>query len=64
MNGDHRNAEPDTHRPYWKRAHRSWGFWIGLVLTFAAIIIYIMSDNLSLMPRGRMQQPSSNAVGR
>jgi hypothetical protein len=33
---------------YWKRMHRDWRFWVGLVFMFAAITIYVMSDNLSL----------------
>jgi hypothetical protein len=38
--------------PYWKRAHHDWRFWAGLVLTFAAIMIYVMSDNLAFLPHG------------
>lgn len=40
-------------RPYWRRAHRDWRFWIGLTLMLAAISIYIMSDDLAFpfLPR-------------
>jgi hypothetical protein len=38
--------------PYWKRAHRDWRFWVGMVVTFAAILIYVMSDDLLPIPRG------------
>jgi hypothetical protein len=36
--------EPD---PYWKRAHHDWRVWVGLFFMFAAITIYVMSNNLS-----------------
>jgi hypothetical protein len=39
--------------PYWKRAHHDWRFWVGMVVAFAAIAIYVMSDDLSLIPRGQ-----------
>jgi hypothetical protein len=38
--------------PYWKRAHCDWRFWVGMIVTFAAIFIYVMSDDLLLIPRG------------
>jgi hypothetical protein len=49
--------------PYWKRAHHDWRFWVGLVFMFAAITIYVLSDDLALLPRGQPQQPRSGAVG-
>jgi hypothetical protein len=39
-------------RPYWRRAHRSWWFWLGFVLMLLAITIYVLSDNLALLPHG------------
>jgi hypothetical protein len=47
--------------PYWKRAHRDWRFWVGFVLMFAAISIYVMSDDLSLLPRRQSPPPSDGA---
>jgi hypothetical protein len=41
--------------PYWKRAHHDWRFWVAMVITFAAIAMYVMSDDLSLVPRGVRQ---------
>ena len=55
---------PRDHRPYWRRAHHSWGFWVGLVLAMAAIIIYFASDNLSMMVQGRAHRSQSSVVGR
>jgi len=43
--------------PYWKRAHHDWRFWVGMVLMLAAITIYVLSDDLAFLPRGRVRQP-------
>jgi hypothetical protein len=51
-------------RPYWKRAHRDWRIWAGVVLMLAAMIIYVMSDDLALRPRIQSQQPLSGAIGK
>ena len=56
----HGNEGPDpsdirqhhSESAYWRRAHLDWKFWIALVLMFAAIAIYIMSDSLSFLPLG------------
>jgi hypothetical protein len=45
-------------RPYWRRAHRTVTFWIAVVLMLAAMIIYVMSDNLGGWRRGQPQQPA------
>ena len=37
--------------PYWKRAHRDWRFWVGVVFLSAALIVYVMTVDLSLVPR-------------
>ena len=37
-------------RPYWRRAHHDWRFWIGLVLMLAAISIYVLSEHLAFLP--------------
>ena len=37
--------------PYWRRAHRDRRFWIGVCFIFAAIAVYVMSVDLSLVPR-------------
>jgi hypothetical protein len=65
--GSHGNegAGPERvhERPYWKRMHRSWPFWVGMVLVTAAITIYVMSDNLALIPRGQPQKPQAGQLG-
>jgi hypothetical protein len=39
------------HRPYWKRMHHTWSFWIFLFLMLAGITYYIISLNFSLAPQ-------------
>lgn len=49
-------------RPYWRRAHHDWRFWVGLVLMLTAITVYVVSDNLAFLPRS--QQPVPGAAGK
>jgi hypothetical protein len=51
------------HRPYWKRAHRSWPFWIAVVLMLAAMLIYVMSDDLAGWYHGKPRQPLAGSIG-
>ena len=37
-------------RPYWQRAHRDWRFWVGVVCISVAIYVYVMSNDLSMLP--------------
>jgi len=53
-----------AHVPYWKRAHTDWRFWFGVMLMFAAMIIYVMSFDLALRPQLQLKQPISGATGR
>ena len=48
---EHDHAHHPQRPPYWKRAHRDWWFWVGLVLMLAAISIYVLSDDLMFLPR-------------
>jgi anti-sigma-K factor RskA len=50
----HGTAE-SPHRPYWKRMHRSWFFWVAAVAMLAAMVIYVMSIGLVFRPRGQAQ---------
>jgi hypothetical protein len=56
-------AQPTHYRPAWKRLHHSWLFWLGMVLVTAAITIYVMSDNLALLPRGPAHKPQAGQLG-
>lgn len=42
----HGNSTPPGHVPYWERAHSDWRFWLGIVVMFIAMIVYVMSGNL------------------
>ena len=39
-------GEPDP-GPYWRRMHHDWRFWVGALLVFAALAIYIFTGDLS-----------------
>ncbi len=50
------------HRPYWKRAHRDWKFWIVMLFMLALMIFYVMSDNFALRGRGQAPQPAHSSM--
>jgi hypothetical protein len=58
-----RGSAPHLYRPYWKRAHKDWRFVLGMVLMFAAIAIYVLTDDLALVPRGRPPRTQPGTVG-
>jgi hypothetical protein len=58
------NSDRERQPPYWRRVHRDWKFWVALSLMFAAMVVYVMSDDLALRPHRQFQQPQSGAVGR
>jgi hypothetical protein len=50
-------------RPYWQRAHHDWKFWVGLVLMLTALAVYVLTEDLSMVPRARPQiQPVSGTA--
>jgi hypothetical protein len=71
MKADHEHAykggqarHPDQHPgPVWKRLHRHWWTWIAVLLMLAAMVVYVLSDNEMLRPRGKVQQPIPAADG-
>ena len=44
-------------RPYWKRTHIQWAFWIGVVCISIALLVYIFSVDLALVPRPWQHPP-------
>ena len=52
------------HRPYWKRAHRDWRMWVGVILMLTAMAIYLMTDDLAWRPRLQPLPPASGSVGK
>ncbi|MGC9198020.1 MAG: hypothetical protein ACP5E5_03675 [Acidobacteriaceae bacterium] len=51
---------PKNDRPYWKRAHHDWRFWVAVFFIGTALVIYVTSVDLSLVPR---RHPHSLHVG-
>ncbi len=48
--GPHPKGLHPNHRPYWKRAHRDWRFWIAVFFIGAALFVYVTSVDLALVP--------------
>jgi hypothetical protein len=52
-----RHEEPDftptyeKPKPYWRRAHMDWRAWVAVTFLFAAIAIYVVTVDLSIVPR-------------
>jgi hypothetical protein len=62
---DAKSSHPDYYQePYWKRAHRDWRIWVALFFMFAAITIYVLSNNLSFFPFGQPRAALSGAAGK
>jgi hypothetical protein len=38
--------------PWWKRSHKDWRVWVVVILMLAAMVIYILTLDESLWPRG------------
>jgi hypothetical protein len=66
----HQHGDPNggnvqqAHRPYWTRAHRDWRVWVGVVLMLAAMIVYLMTNDLAWGPHMHSQQPLLDATGK
>ena len=45
--------KPQNSERDWRRIHHSPMFWIGIVMCLAAIMIYVLSDDLSWRPSAR-----------
>ena len=50
--------------PYWRRAHRDWRIWVGVLVMLAAMMIYVLSENLAWRPDSHRQRPPSGAMGK
>ncbi len=44
-----------------RHAHRDWRVWAAVLLMLALILVYVMTDNLSLRPAKPANQPSPAA---
>ncbi|MGA2179445.1 MAG: hypothetical protein ABSH15_07685 [Verrucomicrobiota bacterium] len=58
------NRDIQSHRPYWRRAHRDWRIWFCVILMLAAMLIYLMSGDLRWRIHVQPQQPVSGTVGK
>jgi hypothetical protein len=60
-NVESKGAKPRDHaRPrhhFLKHAHRDWRVWIVVVLMVALILVYVLTDNLSIRPGEREVEP-------
>jgi uncharacterized integral membrane protein len=45
-----------------KHAHRDWRVWIAVGLMLALILVYVVSNSLSLRPGKRATQPTPEAI--
>jgi hypothetical protein len=69
-NKNHHFHKPDHDRDgakagyssYWKFAHRDWRFWLGLILIFGSMFIYLITEDLSLRPRVQSPPPPPAGV--
>jgi hypothetical protein len=53
------HAHPRHH--FWTHAHRDWRVWIAVVLMLALILVYVLTDSLSLRPGKSAGQPTPAA---
>jgi hypothetical protein len=56
-----RDHEHPRHH-FWKRAHRDWRVQLVVALMLALMLVYVVSDNLSLRPGKRPIQPTPEAI--
>lgn len=50
--------------PYWRHVHHHWYFWVGVMLMIVAIGTYVITEDLSWVPRNQPQQPLPSASGK
>jgi hypothetical protein len=62
--GPHPDDPQEGQRPYWRAAHRDWRVWVGPFLCLAAIVNYVLSEDLSCMPGGRPRHAQADTVRR
>ena len=55
--GSNGNRSHHDYRPYWKRAHRDWRLYVVVFLMLAAMIIYMMTNDLAWGPDRQPEQP-------
>jgi hypothetical protein len=53
----------DIPRPYWRRAHRDWRMWFGVILMLVAMLVYLMTGDLRWSIHGHSQPMMPATVG-
>jgi len=61
--GDPNGGKQSQWSSLWKRAHRDWRIWCCVILMLAAMLIYLMTDDLAGWHRGQPRQPIAGAIG-
>jgi hypothetical protein len=51
-----------SNTPYWKRLHRDWRVWVGVILILVAMLIYISSEDFAFLPH--IQTPLPRNIGK
>jgi uncharacterized integral membrane protein len=58
---EHVGANPRDHarprRPFLKHAHKDWRVWVAALVLIALVLVYVMTNNLSLRSNGSAGQP-------
>jgi hypothetical protein len=71
MSGNKHSVESEGSKPrdhehprhhFWRTAHLDWRVWCAVVIMLALMMVYVMTDNLSLRPGGRMVRPTPEAI--
>ena len=58
----HRNPDEVNAGPRARPIHHSWIFWVGVALTLAAILTYVLTMDLATRPVPRSVQPTPSTV--
>ncbi len=65
MNKEHDHHHHDQHQvPAWKRLHRDWRVWLGVILMLTAMAAYVISQDESIRPGGRVPQAPAASSAR
>ena len=57
QHGGANSAGHPPHGPYWKRLHYSKFFWVAAFFILLAMVTYVMTDSLSILPGGKSRPP-------
>ncbi|MGB3940299.1 MAG: hypothetical protein WBK96_02265 [Candidatus Manganitrophaceae bacterium] len=63
-NGGQNQEEGPLRRPYWRRVHHYWYFWVAMFLMLVAIFNFVITEELSWWPRNQPQPPLSRSDGK